>query len=123
MLHPIAITPDGDLIAGQRRLTTCKRLGWEDIAVRVVNLTEIVCGKLAENAIRKDSLPSEIDAIWRALAEKMATPVGRPPKEIPQSFRIKEAGDTSEGTTAITNDQWQPTPSERLPAPQPSQRS
>ncbi len=39
-------------------------------------------------------LPSEIDAIRRPLVVKVATPVGRPSKEIPESFRNKDAGET-----------------------------
>jgi N6-adenosine-specific RNA methylase IME4/ParB-like chromosome segregation protein Spo0J len=67
MLHPIVITPDGMLVAGERRLIACKQLGWTEIAVTIVDLDDIVRGQLAENAIRKDFLPSEIDAIRRAL--------------------------------------------------------
>jgi ParB-like chromosome segregation protein Spo0J len=67
LLHPVVVTPAGDLIAGQRRLTACKQNGWTHIPVRVVDLAEIVRGELAENAERKDFLPSEIEAIRRAL--------------------------------------------------------
>jgi N6-adenosine-specific RNA methylase IME4/ParB-like chromosome segregation protein Spo0J len=67
LLQPIVVRPDGQLIAGERRLEACKRLGWTDIPVTVVELDEIVRGEFAENAIRKDFLPSEIDAIRRAL--------------------------------------------------------
>jgi len=66
-LHPIVITPDGMLVAGERRLIACKQLGWTEIAVTIVDLDDIVRGQLAENAIRKDFLPSEIDSIRRAL--------------------------------------------------------
>src|SRR5215470_9639509 len=65
MLHPIVITPDGMLVAGERRLIACKQLGWTEIAVTIVDLDDMVRGQLAENAIRKDFLPSEIDAIRR----------------------------------------------------------
>ena len=49
-------------------------LGWIEIPVTVVDLDDIVRGELAENAERKDFLPSEIDAIRRALEpiEKLA---------------------------------------------------
>jgi N6-adenosine-specific RNA methylase IME4 len=67
LLHPIVVRPDGVLIAGARRLAACKALGWSDIPVTVVDLAEITRGELAENAERKDFLPSEIDAIRRAL--------------------------------------------------------
>lgn len=46
----------------------------DEIPVRIVDLAEIVRGEFAENAFRKDFLPSEIDAIRRELepVEKMA---------------------------------------------------
>jgi N6-adenosine-specific RNA methylase IME4 len=67
LLHPIPIRPDGTLIAGERRLRACKSLGWTEIPVNVVSLDDIVRGEFAENAHRKDFLPSEIDAIRRAI--------------------------------------------------------
>jgi ParB family chromosome partitioning protein len=91
LLHPVVIKPDGALIAGERRLEACKKLGWADVPVTVVELDQIVRGEFAENANRKDFLPSEIDAIRRELEplEKAAAkqrmtlgkkfPQGRPP--------------------------------------------
>src|SRR5713101_8298118 len=67
LLHAIAITPNGTLIAGERRLEAVKRLGWADVPVRVVDLEQIVLGEFAENGHRKDFLPSEVDAIRRAI--------------------------------------------------------
>jgi ParB family transcriptional regulator, chromosome partitioning protein len=67
LLHPIVVRPDGRLIAGERRLAACKRLGWKTVSVTYVDLKEVVRGEFAENAFRKDFLPSEIEAIRRAL--------------------------------------------------------
>jgi ParB/RepB/Spo0J family partition protein len=67
LLHPVVVRPDGDLIAGRRRLAACERLGWPQVPVTVVELDEIVRGEFAENAFRQDFLPSEIDAIRRTL--------------------------------------------------------
>lgn len=67
LLHPVVITPDGRLIAGQRRLAACTRLGWREVPVRVINLANLVAGEYAENVIRKDFLPSEAVAIAKAL--------------------------------------------------------
>jgi len=40
LLHPIVITPDGELLAGQRRLEACKKLGWEEVPVRIIGIKE-----------------------------------------------------------------------------------
>ena len=78
LLHPIVVTPGGMLIAGARRLAACRKLGWAEVPVRVVDLAEIVRGEFAENVDRKDFLPSELDAIRRKLEPELATPQGRP---------------------------------------------
>lgn len=67
LLHPIVVTRDLALVAGERRLMACAQLGWKAIPVNFVDLAEIVKGEFAENAIRKDFLPSEAVAIQRAL--------------------------------------------------------
>src|ERR1051325_9043372 len=67
LLHPIVVRPDGTLIAGARRLRAAQRLGWTEVPVSIVDIDIIARGELAENANRKDFLPSEIDAIRRAL--------------------------------------------------------
>jgi N6-adenosine-specific RNA methylase IME4 len=71
LLHPIPITPDGRLIAGERRLEACKLLGWAEVPVHVVDLDDIDSGEVAENIDRKDFLPSEIDAIRRKYEAKL----------------------------------------------------
>jgi ParB/RepB/Spo0J family partition protein len=86
LLHPIVVRPDGTLIAGERRLAAFKHLSRTEIPVTVVDLDNIVRGELAENAERKDFLPSEIDAIRKALEPVVATPVGRPSKEMVENF-------------------------------------
>lgn len=67
LLHPVVVTPDGRLIAGQRRLEACRQLGWSDIPVTVVDLLQAARGEAHENFIRKDLLPSEIVALKRAI--------------------------------------------------------
>lgn len=66
----MVITPDGTLIAGERRLAAVRSLGWVDVPVRVVDLDEIVRGEFDENTVRKDFNPSEIAAIAKALRPK-----------------------------------------------------
>jgi ParB family chromosome partitioning protein len=67
LLHPVVVTPDMRLVAGERRIRAVERLGRTRIPARVVDLDEIVRGELSENAHRKDFLPSEMVAIWRAV--------------------------------------------------------
>jgi ParB family chromosome partitioning protein len=75
LLHPIVVTPLGELIAGARRLAACTQLGWTSIPVTVVDLDEIVRGEMAENVSRKEFTPSEIAAVaarMRPLEERAA---------------------------------------------------
>ncbi len=67
LLHPVVVTSDLTLIAGQRRLAACKLLGWESVPVRTIDLDEVVRGEFAENTSRKDFTPSESVAIWQAM--------------------------------------------------------
>src|ERR1017187_1715306 len=70
LLHPIVVTPQGRLIAGQRRLKACRLLGWKDVPVTVVDLYQAARGEAHENFVRKDLLPSEIVALKRAIEPK-----------------------------------------------------
>lgn len=36
LIQPIAVTPDGLLLAGHRRLLACKLLGWQAIPVSIM---------------------------------------------------------------------------------------
>src|SRR5580692_5729545 len=67
LLHPVVVTQEGRLIAGQRRLEACRSLGWTDIPVTVVDLHQAARGEAHENFVRKDLLPSEIVALKRAI--------------------------------------------------------
>jgi N6-adenosine-specific RNA methylase IME4 len=67
LLHPVVVTLDGRLIAGQRRLAACRSLGWEEVPVTVVDLYQAARGEAHENFVRKDLLPSEIVALKRAI--------------------------------------------------------
>lgn len=67
LLHPVVVTPEGRLIAGQRRLEACRLLEWGDVRVTVVDLLQAARGEAHENFVRKDLLPSEIVALKRAI--------------------------------------------------------
>ncbi len=64
LFHPILINKDNKLIAGYRRLTACKKLGWNIIpAFRMNNINEMdkIKIELQENIMRKNLSPYEID--------------------------------------------------------------
>lgn len=67
LLHPLPVKPDGELIAGARRLAACKLLEWTEIPVHVVDIDATVKGEYAENEYRKPFLPSEAVAIKRVM--------------------------------------------------------
>jgi ParB/RepB/Spo0J family partition protein len=96
LLHPIVVTPDGKLIAGERRLHACTQLGLTEVPVRVVDMAEIVRGEFAENAHRADFLPSEIDAIRRALE-----PIERAAAE--QRMKAGTPAKISQGSGRVTD--------------------
>lgn len=70
LLHPVVVTPELKLIAGQRRLEAVKQLGWEEIPVTVIDLEEVIRGEWAENAERKAFTPSEAVAIGKIIEER-----------------------------------------------------
>lgn len=67
LLHPVAVTPDNLLIAGERRILAARMLGWDVIPVHVVDLAELLSAERDENMVRKDFTPTEAVAIGRAL--------------------------------------------------------
>jgi ParB/RepB/Spo0J family partition protein len=70
LLHPVVITPNGELIAGARRIEACRRLGWSAVPVHVVDIDAIARGEFAENAHRKDFAPSELVAIAATVEQR-----------------------------------------------------
>lgn len=75
LLQPIGILPDNQLVFGYRRLLACGDLGWTEIDVRVVNVTNLVEGEMHENEMRKQFAPSERAAIFKSIETVKA---GRP---------------------------------------------
>jgi ParB family chromosome partitioning protein len=71
LLQPIVVKPDGTLVAGQRRLEACKRLGWDDVPVHVVctasDALKALKAERDENTCRKDFTPSEAVAVAEAI--------------------------------------------------------
>jgi N6-adenosine-specific RNA methylase IME4 len=97
LIHPIAITPLDELIAGERRLLAWQnpecRFRDEPIPATVIDIDSIVAGEADENdpALRKAFTPSEAVAIARAL---------RPRLEALAKARQKHHGGTAPGRRA-----------------------
>jgi N6-adenosine-specific RNA methylase IME4/ParB-like chromosome segregation protein Spo0J len=75
LLHPIVITPQNELIAGERRrrawqLPEC-RFRDRPIPVTVIDIDSIVAGEHDENNLRKPFTPSEAVAVARALRDRI----------------------------------------------------
>ena len=76
LINPIAINAKKELIAGHRRLESCRRLGWEAVQVRVVSDlddAEKVEMEIDENLHRKNLSPDEIADAYLRL-EKLRRP-------------------------------------------------
>lgn len=73
LLHPIVVTPDLLLVAGQRRLEAMRELGAIEIPARIVDdLSEAAVALVAErdeNTCRKPMAASELYALGSALEE------------------------------------------------------
>jgi ParB family chromosome partitioning protein len=106
LLHPVVITPDGELIAGGRRLRAAESLGWTEIPVTVIDLDSVVRGEFAENTIRKDFTLSEAVAIKRALEplekaaakERQGTRTDKHPGKLPTSSKGRAADKAAKAT-------------------------
>ena len=73
LLHPVVITPQRVLIAGERRLRAFEHLGRETIPVTIIDLAEIARGEQAENDQRKDFTWSEAVSIKNAIEPLLKT--------------------------------------------------
>lgn len=92
LLHPVVVTPDGRLIAGQRRLEACRLLGWREVPVTLVDLLQAARGEAHENFARKDLLPSEMVALKRAIE-----PLERKEARLRQGARTDLIADAESG--------------------------
>jgi ParB family chromosome partitioning protein len=78
LMQPIGITPDFELVFGERRLLACQYLLWDKIPARIVLVSSIIAGEYAENEIRKDFTPSERAAIADTIEAQMCKRQGNP---------------------------------------------
>lgn len=103
LLHPIVVTPDRKLIAGQRRIEACRRLGWSEIPVRVIHdaitARALLIAERDENTCRLDMKPSEKVALGRAL-EELERGCAAARKRATQAKPGQQVGQGSENFTA-----------------------
>lgn len=76
LLNPIIINSKKELIAGHRRLESCRKLGWETVKVRIV--TNLDAGnklemEIDENLHRRNLSPDELAEAYTKL-EKIRNP-------------------------------------------------
>src|SRR6187549_309131 len=96
LLQPIGITPNNELVFGQRRLKAARKLGWTSIPARVVKVDKLLAEQ-DENEVRKEFTPSERVSIVEAIRERIGERRGRPGKNIPEVSReIPKGVDTIE---------------------------
>lgn len=80
LINPITVDQDGKLIAGERRLTACKQLGWTAIPVQYVEELseyELQCIEFEENVKREDlTWQEEVAAVERFHKLKSANEEG-----------------------------------------------
>jgi len=81
LLHPIVVTSEGLLVAGERRLAAVRALGWATVPVTIVDPADLLRAESDENTVRQDFTPSEAVAIADALRPAVSVRApGRPPK-------------------------------------------
>ena len=77
LIHPIVVTPDLVLVAGERRLSACTLLGWDHITVQLttdLSETELALIELEENLKRSDlTWQDEVSALNSLHKLKMST--------------------------------------------------
>ena len=78
LLHPIVVDVKNNLIAGERRLQACARLGMKEVEATIVDLDEdrLLRAQRDENTVRKPFTPTEMVAIKRAVEDRVKTPHG-----------------------------------------------
>jgi ParB-like nuclease domain len=77
LIHPVVVTPDLRLIAGQRRLLALRKLGWDSVPITVIHTLNGALDELQaerdENLCRKAMTVTEM-ALLGAELEKLESP-------------------------------------------------
>lgn len=109
LLHPPVVREDNVLIVGARRLAAVKKLGWENIPVRVAadfdDTLRFLRAERDENTCRKDLLPSEaldIAEVIEPLERKAAKKRKSEATAQNNRNRNKKTADNSEDRSSAT---------------------
>jgi ParB family transcriptional regulator, chromosome partitioning protein len=94
LINPPVVTPEYDLVAGERRLRACKHLGYSQIEVRVMSVRDYehqLRMEISENEHRKEFTFSEridwarrLEQVERLKAEERMRIGGHPREFVPQ---------------------------------------
>ena len=107
LLQPIGITPDKELVFGQRRLKAARKLGWDTIPARVVKVDKLIAER-DENEVRKEFTPSERVSIVEAVRERIGKRQGqrtdRHPEKLPEVARGVETREFAAARGGFGND-------------------
>ena len=71
LLHPPAVTSNGLLIAGYRRIQACASIGLKTVPVRIIDVSDLLSAERDENEVRKAFTPSEAVAIARVIEQDL----------------------------------------------------
>ncbi|MBU45063.1 MAG: chromosome partitioning protein ParB [Spirochaetaceae bacterium] len=70
LIHPVLVDTDHQLVAGYRRLCAARKLGWENIDVRIVDVKskkERLLLEIEENRSRRNFSPEDLDRARKLL--------------------------------------------------------
>lgn len=68
LLNPILVNSQYQLLAGARRLSACKKLGWQEVEVHIIDITSsqsMLEIESHENSLRKDFTHLELEKLIR----------------------------------------------------------
>ncbi len=105
LLHPIVVTTDLLLVAGQRRLEACRQLGMTEVPASVVTgmdeASDLLVAERDENTCRKPMTASELYALGKAL-EELERPKAKARQEAQDFGRNSGSTDPKLGPTGRT---------------------
>jgi ParB family chromosome partitioning protein len=91
LMNPVTVAPDGTLVAGERRLEACRRLGWARVPWRLYEGPDSLDAEYDENEQRKAFTLTEAEDYFRRKREAAAVTAGHG-SEIAEHEIAKETG-------------------------------